>query len=83
MGGGGKKAHESYVVAPAAAGVPEGLDAVSEQDIDALVAQGAAAEALAGYETALAKATAATEASDPAMAYQALSEAVGLSLIHI
>ncbi|HVL27552.1 MAG TPA: hypothetical protein VM390_05355, partial [Acidimicrobiales bacterium] len=77
MGGGGKKAHESYVVAPAAAGVPEGLDAVSEQDIDALVAQGAAAEALAGYETALAKATAATEASDPAMAYQALSEAVG------
>jgi hypothetical protein len=78
MGGGGKKAHESYVVAPAAAGVPEGLDAVSEADIEALEGSGPAAEALTGYEAALAKATeAAHGGAEPAEAYQALSDAVG------
>ena len=78
MGGGGKKAHESFVVAPAAAGVPEGLDGVSEADLEALEGHGAAAEALAAYDAALAKATAATQGdAGPAEAYQALAEAVG------
>ena len=78
MGGGGKKAHESFVVAPAAAGVPEGLDGVSEADLEALESHGAAAEALAAYDAALAKATAATQGdAGPAEAYQALAEAVG------
>ncbi|MFP5319477.1 MAG: hypothetical protein ACLGI2_14445 [Acidimicrobiia bacterium] len=78
MGGGGKKAHESYVVAPAAAGVPEGLDPVTEGDLEALEGPGAASEALAGYEAALAKAAqVANGGAEPAEAYQALSEAVG------
>ena len=78
MGGGGKKAHESLVVAPAAAGVPEGLDGVSEADLEALEGPGAAAESLAAYDAALAKATAATHCGDePAQAYQVVAEAVG------
>jgi hypothetical protein len=78
VGGGGKKAHESFVVAPAAAGVPEGLDGVSEADLEALEGPGAAAESLAAYDAALAKATAAAHnGAEPAEAYQAVAEAVG------
>lgn len=84
MGGGGHKAHESFVVAPATAApaVPEGLEPISAEAFDDVAApSGAAATAVAGFEAALAKVPA--PGGDVAESYEALKDAAGEASGHL
>ncbi len=84
MGGGSKKAHESFGVAPAAA-APEGLDTLSEADLGALTDSGTAAEAMAAYQKALSQAKAAAEdpTLEPGQAYAALKAGIEEASQHL
>lgn len=84
MGGGAKKAHESFGVAPADT-APEGLDTLSAAELGALSGAGAAADAMAAYQEALAQAKAAAEdpALEPPEAYAALKAGVEEASQHL
>jgi hypothetical protein len=71
VGGGGEKTHESFEVSPAA--VPEGLEPVASDDLEAV--GGPASASLAVLDEALAKATEATLEGGPE-AYVSFKEAV-------
>jgi hypothetical protein len=79
MGGGKEKSHESFQVSPAT--VPEGLEPVGAQALEALT--GPTSAAMDGFTDALAKASAAVEEGTSAEQYESLKAAVGEANAHL